>query len=72
MQLKLLECIQLSMNAMEGAYSGLLNEYRVALGLWSEARAHYSPDEPEVAAATSHLEAIERELASFAQPALAA
>jgi hypothetical protein len=69
---KLLECIQLSMNAMERAYTGLLNEYRIALGLWSEVRAHYSPDEPEVAAATSHLEAIELELASFSQPAIAA
>jgi hypothetical protein len=69
---KLLECIQLGMNAMERTYTELLSEYRIALGLWSEARAHYSPDEPEVAAATSHLEAIEQELASFSQPALAA
>ncbi len=60
------------MNAMEQAYSELLNEYRIALGLWSEVRAHYSPDEPEVAAATNHLEALERELTSFSQPALAA
>jgi hypothetical protein len=57
---------------MERTYTELLNEYRIALGLWSEARALYSPDEPEVAAATSHLEAIEQELASFSQPALAA
>lgn len=70
--LKLLGCIQFSMNAMERTYTELLNEYRVALGLWSEVRAHYSPDEPEVAAATNHLEAIEQELASFSQPALAA
>ncbi|HTM14924.1 MAG TPA: hypothetical protein VL127_18510 [Bryobacteraceae bacterium] len=69
---KLVGCIQFSMNAMERTYTELLNEYRVALGLWSEVRAHYSPDEPEVAAATSHLEAIEQELASFSQPALAA
>jgi hypothetical protein len=69
---KLLGCIQLSMNAMERTYTELLDEYRVALGLWSEVRAHYSPDEPEVAAAASHLEAIEQELASFSQPALAA
>ena len=54
---------------MEQSYSELLNEYRVALGLWSEVRAHYSPDEPEVAAATSHLEALEQELAAFSQPA---
>jgi hypothetical protein len=57
---------------MEQSYTELLNEYRIALGLWSEARAVYSPDEPEVAAATSHLEALELELASFSQPAVAA
>jgi hypothetical protein len=34
--------------------------------------ALYSPDEPEVVAATSHLEAVEQELTSFSQPALAA
>jgi len=60
------------MNAMEQSYTELLNEYRIALGLWSEVRAHYSPDEPEVIAATSHLEGLERELAAFSQPALAA
>lgn len=69
---KWLECIQLSVNTMERTYTELLNEYRIALGLWSEVRAHYSPDEPEVAAATGHLEAIEQELASFSHPALAA
>jgi len=57
---------------MEQAYIELLNEYRIALGLWSEVRAHYSADEAEVAAATSHLEALEQELSSFSQPALAA
>ena len=60
------------MNAAERSYPELVNQYRVALGLWSEVRAHYSPDKPEVMAATSHLEAIEQELASFSQPALAA
>ena len=63
---------QIGMNAMEQSYTELLNEYRIALGLWSEVRAHYSPDKVEVAAATSHLEAIEQELASFSRPALAA
>ena len=57
---------------MEQVYSELLNEYRIALSLWSEVRAHYPPDEPEVAAATRHLEAVEQELASFSQSALAA
>jgi hypothetical protein len=57
------------MNTMEREYTELLSEYRVALGVWSEARAVYSPDEPEVAAATSHLDAVEQELAAFGQPA---
>lgn len=60
------------MNAMEQSYTDLLAQYRVALGLWSEARAHYSPDEPEVVAATNHLEELEREIGSYHQPALAA
>jgi len=60
------------MNALERSYTELLNEYRMALGLWSEVRAHYSPDKLEVMAATSHLDALEQELASFSQPALAA
>ena len=63
------KCIQSSMNAMEDFYTALLNEYRMALGVWSEARAIYSPDEPEVAAATKHLEALEEELATYSQPA---
>jgi hypothetical protein len=60
------------MNATEQSYTELLNEYRIALGLWSDARALYALDEPEVIAATSHLEALEQELAAFSQPALAA
>ena len=60
------------MNATEREYTELLREYRVALGVWSEARALYAPDEPEVTAATSHLQALEQELAVFGQPALAA
>jgi hypothetical protein len=69
MHLWLFECIQLGMNAMEREYTDLVNEYRMALGVWSEARAVYALDEPEVAAATSHLEALEQDLASFSQPA---
>jgi hypothetical protein len=60
------------MNAMEQSYTQLLDDYRIALGLWSEVRAHYSPEDPEVAAATTHLEALEQELAAYSQPALAA
>ena len=57
------------MNALELEYTGLLNDYRVALGLWSEVRALYSPENPEVAAAEEHLEALERQLATFSEPA---
>ena len=50
----------------------LLNEYRIALGLWSEVRALYAPEAPEVAAATRHLELLERQLAALGQPVLTA
>jgi hypothetical protein len=60
------------MNALEREYTGLLDEYRMALGLWTEVRALYSPDAPEVIAATSHLEALEHQLGTLNQPALAA
>ena len=61
-----------SMNTMERSYTELLNEYRMALGVWSEARAVYSADDPEVAGVTDHLEALEKELASYSQPAASA
>ena len=54
---------------MEREYTELLSAYRVALCVWAEARAVYSPDQPEVAAATSHLDALEQELAAFSKPA---
>jgi len=53
-------------------YLELLEEYRTALGLWSEVRFLYSPEKPEVLAATSHLKALEEELRLYTQPALAA
>jgi hypothetical protein len=60
------------MNATEQAYAERLAAYRMALGLWSEVRAHYPADAPEVIAAAGHLEALEQELASLKQPAVAA
>jgi hypothetical protein len=66
-----LECIQLGMKAMD-RNTELLDEYRMALGLWSEVRAHYSLDEPAVAAATRYLESLEQDLTSFSQAAIAA
>ena len=57
---------------MEQEYTKLLNEYRIALSLWSETRALYSPDKPEVIAATRHLDELEQELSLYNKPALAA
>ena len=56
------------------AHSALLDEYRAALQVWSEARALYSQDSPEVAEATRHIEEVERRLKDFRdsiEPALA-
>jgi len=50
----------------------LLDEYRMALGLSSDVRALYAPQDPEVAAATSHLEALEQKLATLSAPVLTA
>jgi hypothetical protein len=59
-------------NALEQEYTKLINEYRIALSLWSETRALYSSDQPEVIAATKHLEELEQELSFYNKPALAA
>jgi hypothetical protein len=40
----------------------LLDEYRMALSLWSETRALYPADTVEVQQATKHLEALEEDL----------
>ena len=40
----------------------LLDEYRMALSLWSETRALYTPEAVEVVEATRHLEELEHEL----------
>jgi len=53
-------------------YLELLNEYRTALSLWSEARFIYPSDTGEVIAATRHLDALENELKFCKQPALVA
>jgi hypothetical protein len=54
-------------------YFEVINEYRTALSLWSEVRFLYSPETPEVKAATSHLKELEGELRLYEkQPALAA
>jgi hypothetical protein len=43
-------------------HMALLDEYRMALNLWSETRALYVPDAPEIVQATKHLEDLEYEL----------
>lgn len=43
----------------------LREEYRVALGIWSEARALYAYTSPEVSRATEHLETLEHQLAQL-------
>ena len=43
-------------------HMALLDEYRMALSLWTETRALYVPDAAEVAQATTHLENLEHEL----------
>ena len=40
----------------------LLDEYRMALGLWSETRALYSAETAEVQQVTKHLEELEQSL----------
>ncbi len=43
-------------------HMALLDEYRIALSLWSEVRALYLPEAPEIAQATRHLEELEQAL----------
>jgi hypothetical protein len=43
-------------------HMALLDEYRMALSLWSETRALYSGEAAEVVQATQHLEDLEHEL----------
>jgi hypothetical protein len=53
------------MKAVAGISSkhmALLDEYRVALSLWSETRALYLPDTVEIIQATKHLEDLEHEI----------
>ena len=47
---------------ISGKHMELLDEYRMALSLWSETRAVYSQEAIEVAEATRHLEELEHEL----------
>jgi hypothetical protein len=53
-------------------HRALLDEYQMALRLWSEVRGLYPPETTEVLEATYHLETLEHALASCEEPALAA
>jgi len=46
----------------------ILDEYRMALGLWSETRALYPPDTAEVQQVIKHLEELERTLTLTDEP----
>lgn len=46
-------------------HQSLLDEYRTALRLWTEARALYPDSSPAVIAATSRLEEIEQDLREY-------
>jgi hypothetical protein len=48
-------------------HTALLDEYRMALSLWSETRAVYLPEAMEIVQSTKHLEDIEHEL-SLCEP----
>lgn len=43
-------------------HKALLDEYRMALSLWSETRALYTAEAMEIVQATEHLEDLENEL----------
>ena len=62
------------MKAIAGISSkhmALLDEYRMALSLWSETRALYSAEAAEIAQATKHLEDLEHELSLCEVPLVA-
>lgn len=53
--------------AVSSTHQSLLEEYRTALRLWTEARALYPDSSPAVLAATSRLEEIEQDLRDYRQ-----
>ena len=62
------------MNAIAGIsakHMALLDQYRMALSLWSETRALYSPEAMEIVQATKHLEDLEHELSLCDLPLVA-
>jgi hypothetical protein len=51
-----------AVTGISAKHMALLDEYRMALSLWSETRALYSADAIEVRQAIQHLEALEEDL----------
>jgi hypothetical protein len=57
--------VEANMKAIAGItekHTALLDEYRMALNLWSETRAFYTREAIEVVEATRHLEELEHDL----------
>jgi hypothetical protein len=50
------------------SYQELLTEYRFALGIWTETKALYAPDSPELLQAAMNLEYLENAIASYRMP----
>jgi hypothetical protein len=57
-----------TINPANEALSWLREEYKIALGIWSETKALYPSDSPEVANATALVNHIEAELAQPQEP----
>jgi hypothetical protein len=55
-------------SGINSKHMALLDEYRMALSLWSETRALYVAGSIEVLQATEHLEALEEDLARYDAP----
>ena len=56
------------MIAKKVTYEEVLGEYRYALGIWTETKALYASDGPEVFQATLQLEELEKKLENFPRP----
>jgi hypothetical protein len=52
------------MSAQNMSYQEILTEYRFALGIWTETKALYGPDGPELLQAAMRLEYLENALAN--------
>ncbi len=53
-------------------HHALLDDYQIALRMWAEAKARYAAGSAEVVDATRYVDELERGLAAFDKPAMAA